>query len=272
MRRESLFKQTELKEKIMSDKNGNFVWYDLMTTDAKAAESFYKSVLGWEAKDAGVAKPYTIFSVGAAGVAGMMQINQHECPAGTQPGWSGYVLVDDVDACASTIEAAGGSVRRPGEDIPGVGRFAVVADADGAVFQLFKDAGGTPMTPPAPGAHGTIGWHELHAGDGPSAFAFYSGIFGWTKGEAMDMGELGVYQLFASGGEPVGGMMTKTPETPAPFWLYYFNVDGLDAAIERATAGGGKVLMGPQQVPGGSWIVQCLDPQGAMFAMVAMTR
>lgn len=256
----------------MSDKNGNFVWYDLITTDAKAAESFYKSVLDWEAKDAGVAKPYTIFSVGETRVAGMMQIDQHECPAGMQPCWSGYIWVDDVDACAGKIEAAGGRVRRPGEDIPGVGRFAVVADPDGAVFQLFKDAGGEPMTPPAPGAHGTIGWRELHAGNGESAFAFYSGLFGWTKGEAMDMGELGVYQLFATGGDAVGGMMTKMPETPAPFWLYYFNVDGLDAAIERATAGGGKVLMEPQEVPGGSWIVQCLDPQGAMFAMVAMHR
>jgi uncharacterized protein len=66
--------------------------------------------------------------------------------------------------------------------------------------------------------------------------------------------------------------MTKMPDTPAPFWLYYFNVDAIDAAAGRAKDAGGKVLMGPHQVPGGGWIVQCFDPQGAMFAMVANKR
>ena len=106
-----------------------------------------------------------------------------------------------------------------------------------------------------------------------SAFAFYSKLFGWTKTEAMDMGEMGVYQLFATGGSTAaGGMMTKMPETPAPFWLFYFNVDSADAALKRVNDGGGKVINGPMEVPGPMWIVQALDPQGAMFAMVAPQR
>jgi hypothetical protein len=112
----------------------------------------------------------------------------------------------------------------------------------------------------------------LQAGDGAGAFAFYSGLFGWTKGEAMDMGPQGVYQLFCTGGDPVGGMMTKMPEVPQPFWLYYINVAALDAAVAKVTEGGGKVIMGPMEVPGGSWIVNCTDPQGAYFALVAPTR
>lgn len=86
------------------------------------------------------------------------------------------------------------------------------------------------------------------------------------------MGPMGMYQTFATGGAAVGGMMGKMPEAPASFWLYYFNVEALDAAVARVTLGGGKTLMEPQQVPGGSWIVQCLDPQGALFAMVAEKR
>jgi uncharacterized protein len=88
----------------------------------------------------------------------------------------------------------------------------------------------------------------------------------------MDMGAMGVYQLFATGGEAVGGMMTKMPDCPVPFWLYYFNVDAIDAAMERVTKAGGKVMTGPMEVPGGQWILQCTDPQGAMFAMVAPRR
>ena len=129
-----------------------------------------------------------------------------------------------------------------------------------------------PPTVPTPGTPGQIGWHELHAGNGAEAFAFYSKLFDWTKTEALDMGPMGSYQMFATGGVPVGGMMTKMAQTPHPHWLYYFNVDAADAVEARVKKAGGKVLRGPDQVPGGHWIVQCLDPQGAMFAMVSMKR
>jgi predicted enzyme related to lactoylglutathione lyase len=82
------------------------------------------------------------------------------------------------------------------------------------------------------------------------------------------MGPMGVYQTFATSGAPCGGMMTKTPETPAPFWLYYFNVDAVEAAMVRVKDADGQIIHGPTQVPGGSWIAHCLDPQGAIFAMV----
>jgi len=88
----------------------------------------------------------------------------------------------------------------------------------------------------------------------------------------MDMGPMGIYQLFATGDGPVGGMMTKPPQIPTPFWTYYFNVEAVDAPVARVTQGGGKVVNGPMQVPGGSWIVQCFDPQGAFFAMVGPKR
>jgi predicted enzyme related to lactoylglutathione lyase len=180
----------------------------------------------------------------------------------------GYVGVADVDTYAARVKAAGGSVHRAPEDIPGIGRFAVVADPHGAVLILFKGSGGEEPAPVAPGTPGHVGWHELHSGDRESAFAFYAGLFGWTKAEAVDLGPMGIYQTFATGGAPIGGMMTKAPSIPAAFWLYYFNVEAVDAAIARVRQGGGQIVNGPHQVPGGSWIAQCIDPQGAMFAMV----
>jgi uncharacterized protein len=269
-----LFDPSEPKEQTaMSRNHGSFVWYELMTSDTKAAAAFYHSVIGWDAQDSGMTdRSYTILSLGPTMIGGLMPIPAEARAQGMRPVWMGYIGVDDVDAYATRVTAAGGAVHRPPEDIPGIGRFAVVADPHGAVFILFRGASDQAPAPTVPGTPGRIGWHELHAGDGASAFAFYSGLFGWTRAEAVDMGPMGIYQTFATDTVPVGGMMTRMPDTPPPFWLYYFNVEAIDAAVARAKEGGGKVILDPHQVPGGSWIVQCLDPQGAMFAMVGAKR
>jgi hypothetical protein len=257
----------------MSKYHGKFIWYDVMTSDTKAAESFYKRAIGWSAQDSGMGdRSYTLFSSGLTMVGGLMPITKEARAMGVPPCWTGYVAVDDVDDYAKRVKKAGGAVHRSPEDIPGVGRFAVVADPHGAVFIIMKGSSADGPKDAAPGTPGHVGWRELHAGERESDFAFYSGLFGWTRAEAIDMGPMGVYQTFATGGAPVGGMMTKMPDTPASFWLYYFNVDALDAAMARVTQGGGRVAMGPHQVPTGQWIAQCLDPQGAMFAMLAPKR
>lgn len=125
------------------------------------------------------------------------------------------------------------------------------------------------MVLPTAGAPGTIGWRELYAGDLQTDFSFYERMFAWTRAEAFDMGPMGTYQLFATGAEPVGGMMTKPDNVPAPHWGYYFTVPAINAGADRVKAAGGSTLMGPHQVPGGDWIVQCLDPQGAVFALTS---
>jgi predicted enzyme related to lactoylglutathione lyase len=257
----------------MSQPCSKFVWYELMTSDAQAAAAFYRSVVGWDTKDADMpGSDYTLFLAKGTDVGGLMTLPEQACAMGVPPCWTGYVSVDDVDAYTARVKAAGGQLVREPEDIPGVGRFAVVTDPYGAVFNLFKDYSGQTPAPIEPDAPGRVGWHELHAGDGAGAFAFYSSLFRWTRAEAMDMGPLGVYQMFAIDGVPVGGMMTKTAEVAQPFWLYYFNVAALDAAVARVTEGGGKLLVEPHEVPGGSWIVNCTDPQGAVFALVAPKR
>jgi hypothetical protein len=178
----------------MPNSPNNFVWYDLMTTDTKAAEAFYSSVVGWRAQDAGMSdRSYTILHAKETPIGGLMSLPKEASAAGAAPIWNGYVAVDDVDAVAKRATQAGGTVHRGPEDIPGVGRFALEADPHGASFMLFKGATDAQPQPPAPGTPGHIGWHELHAGNGEKAFAFYSGLFGWSKTEAMDMGPMGVY-------------------------------------------------------------------------------
>ena len=163
-------------------------------------------------------------------------------------------------------------MKRPGTDIPGVGRFAVVADPQGAVFMLFRDAGGTPPPPPANDTPGLVGWHELMAADGEKALAFYQEFFGWKKDERVRHGADGrLLSVLDRDGE-IGGMMTKPPQVPFACWRYYFNVDGIDAAAARVTANGGKVLNGPMEVPGGSFVLHATDPEGGFFALVSFKR
>lgn len=252
---------------------GSFVWYELMTTDPQAACGFYAQVLGWAGKASGM-PGYTLVSAGPHEVAGVMALPEAAAASGAPPSWLGYLAVDEVDAAASSVQAAGGQIFHPPTDIPGVGRFATVADPHGAAFCLFCGSGGDSPPAPAPGTPGTVGWHELMAGELGQAWDFYSGQFGWVKTEAIDMGPMGIYQLFGQAGaaESLGGMMTRLPEMPVAAWQYYFNVAAIDAAAERVKAGGGQVLNGPMQVPGGSWIVNAFDPQGAAFSLVAPVR
>lgn len=248
-----------------------FIWYELMTTDAPAAEAFYGAVVGWQAEAWAGPNPYTVMKAGGRGVAGVMPLPDAFAKAGGQPCWLGYVAVDDVDAAAEAVKRAGGTIHRSPDDIPEVGRFAAVADPQGAVFFLFKPFAGDDA-PAAADAPGHVGWRELYAADWSRAFDFYAGQFGWTKAEAIPIGPLGTYQIFAADGVPVGGMMNKPEVLPRPVWLFYFNVPEIGAATSRITEAGGAVVMGPHEVPGGSWIVQGQDPQGAMFALVAPRR
>ena len=255
-----------------SDVLGTFIWYDQMSNDLTGAGTFYSKAVGWTlAPNTMNAQRYTLLKAGDSTVGGLMPIPEDAAKMGVRPAWMGYIAVDDVKAYADKVKAAGGAIHRPPTEIPNVGTFAVASDPGGAGFLLFKGNGDqAPMQDPEKPGH--VGWRELHAGDGAKAFAFYSGLFGWTKGEAMDMGAMGTYQLFTTKGKQQGGMMTKMPQTPAPFWLYYFTVDAIDAATDRVKSAGGQIVNGPMQVPGGQWIVQGLDPQGAMFALVSRTK
>ncbi len=248
----------------MGMSEGGFVWYELMTSDVEAAQAFYAKVVGWSMADSGMpGMRYTLAKVGERQVAGLMG---PPADAETAPVlWFGYILVADVDAMAERVREAGGAVHREASDIPGVGRFAVVADPQGAMFMLFRGLR-DPAPDLAPNTPGDVGWHELHTSDWEGTFAFYQGLFGWERSYGHDMGPMGVYQTFSVDGAWTGGMMNGGG-APSPHWLYYINVDDIDAAAARVTEAGGQVLHGPHQVPGGAWVIMGEDPQGAEFAL-----
>lgn len=247
----------------MSAKPTRFFWYELMTTDMDAAERFYTAVVGWRAEPFSGAMPYTVLHSGERGVGGIMKVPNDSL----SPAWVGYVKANDIDAQVDGLRKAGGSIHRPPFDIPNVGRIAVVADPQGAMFMLLQPNGPDQPAPPQR-APGHIGWHELYANDWNGALDFYSGLYGWTKLEEHDMGDMGKYVLYGVDGEMNGGMMNRPPQVPFPCWVFYFNVGSIDDAAKRVTDNGGTVVMGPMEVPGGDWVLQGMDPQGAHFALL----
>jgi predicted enzyme related to lactoylglutathione lyase len=216
--------------------------------DTKAAARFYSSVVGWGTQEQGAAgKEYTLFTVNGQGVARLMPIPEDVAQHGAKPAWLGYMSVEDVDAAAVKLKQLGGTVHREPQTVPGIIRFAVVPDNQGAAFYVARGLAKEAMPEFPIDTPGTVGWHELYATEWKAAFAFYEAMFGWIRADSFGMGELGTYQLFATGGgAPVGGMMTKPPGIPRPFWGYYFNVPAIDAAADRVTAAGGTIMMSPE--------------------------
>ena len=247
-----------------------FVWYDLMTPDVAASAKFYGHVVGWQIADSGMpGMNYSVIKAGGIDVGGMMPVPP-SAPGG-RPLWNGYIYSSDVDADARKAVKLGGAIHQAAMDIPGVGRFAVVADPSGATFLLFKDRGGPKPATVARGEPGHVAWRDLNSGDWQAAWKFYTGMFGWTKSTAIDMGPMGTYQIFAVNGADVGGMMTKSPTDPSPpHWNYYFGVDAMAAAVARAVSMGANFAREAMEVPGGGYAISGMDPQGALFSLYSL--
>jgi predicted enzyme related to lactoylglutathione lyase len=249
-----------------------FIWYELISSDPAASTDFYTQVVGWTAHPFGGGDmPYTVLHAGQAGVGGISMLTDAASAVGAKPGWIGYIGVKDADAAAASIAGAGGAILHGPDDIPGVGRFAVVADPQQVPFMLLAPSGAEMPTLERM-SPGSIGWREIISPNAEAGFEFYAGQFGWTKFRAVEMGPMGTYQTFAdASGAETGGMMNKPPQFDRSGWLFYFVVEGAGAGADRIKAHGGQVLMGAMEVPDGSWAVQAVDPQGVAFALVSKT-
>lgn len=248
---------------------GRFLWYELLTSDPDAAQRFYTQLIGWDTQSTKAGdEPYTLFTQGGRQIAGMMLLPEDARRSGALSHWLGYVSTPSVDDTIAQAEKLGGRTLMAGTDIPDIGRAGVIADPQGAALGLYAPLEPVDDTEHAPLA-GEISWHELMTTDHFAAFDFYSALFGWNKTETMDMGELGLYQMYGRNGRTLGGMFNRTPDMPPgpPAWLYYIHVPDVHAAVTKVTALGGKLCNGPQEVPGGDLIAQCLDPTGAAFAL-----
>ena len=253
---------------------GDFIWYELMTPDAEGSKTFYDAVVGWNIGE-GVAEynGYRIIGTADGGfTGGVLPITDEMQQHGARPTWLGYLNVRDVDAKVAEIESAGGKTLMGATDIPNVGRIAMVADPQGAPFYVMK-----PIPPEgkenqastvfSPTDQGRCAWNELSTSDPVAARQFYGQQFGWTSDNFMPMGEHGEYRFIDNEGLTLGAI-AGAMEGQHPHWRFYFRVPSVGSAKQTVEAKGGKVIMGPMEVPGGDHIVIGIDPQGAEFALV----
>lgn len=251
----------------MAGFRGDFVWYEIMTTDTQGAQDFYTKVVGWTTQPFEAAgMPYTVLNAGEAGVGGVMELPQPAREMGAPPHWLAYVGVENADETAALVRELGGQVYMDPMDIPTVGRVAIVADPQGAVIGLY-----TPETASGEATvhegNGHFCWHELWTSEPEKGLNFYTRVFGWNKTSAMDMGPQGVYQMYGLGEKSLGGVMKKPDQMPMCAWMYYIDVNDLDGSLARVKELGGQVVNGPMEIPGGFRVAHCMDPQGAAFAL-----
>lgn len=258
----------------MTNRQGEFVWYELMTRDADGAQAFYAALLGWTYGDS--EQPdidYRTIRAGDEEIGGILALTPDMLANGAQPGWLGYVAVDDIDAALASLRAQGGTVHMGPRDLPGTGRFAMVADPQGIAFYLMQDQSGRTSQAYIcnGGRPGHCAWNELTTTDQAAAMDFYTRQFGWVKDGEMDMGPMGAYE-FLRHGELIGAMMTKPDDMPHAGWAYYFYVSDIDAAARTIPIRQGEILFGPSEIPGGDYIITGRDPQGAVFSLVGPRR
>lgn len=262
----------------MANNHGDFIWYELMTSDAAGARDFYAAVIGWDIDaTSDAAMDYRMISASDGPVAGLLPLTADMLAGGAQPCWMGYITVSDVDACAAAIKDAGGSIHMDPWDIEGVGRAAFVADPQGVMFYIMKpkppadnpDAQSTSFAADTP-MIGHCAWNELSTTDPTAAKAFYGALFGWVQEGEMDMGPMGTYEFWWDGAKRfmLGAVMPKMAEMPVPFWTYYFRVPDIDAACAAISAHGGMIIQEPIEIPGGDYSLVAADPQGAAFGLV----
>lgn len=243
---------------------GRFVWHDLMTPDVSKAKDFYRDLLGWDYKNLEM-EGFGIYSmIHAADTehGGFMPL---EAESGHPPHWISYVAVADVGETCAKAEELGGQVAVPGMDIPGIGRFAVIASPTGAFISPY-----TPLDPqgdPADDPRFPFCWHELLSSDPDQDGPFFAALFSWKR-TTQEIPDMGTYHLFLRGAEDrqTAGML-KNPEEGAPSaWLPYVAVEDVDATAARVEELGGKVCVPPEDIPGIGRFTVTADPAGAMLA------
>jgi predicted enzyme related to lactoylglutathione lyase len=251
---------------------GTFSWPELATTDQKAGAAFYAALFGWEADEQpiGPSDTYTMFKLRHLEVAAASSMRPEQRDQGVPSHWNAYITVANADATAARAVELGGKVLAPPFDVMDAGRMAVLQDPTGAIVSIWqagRHIGARMLREP-----GALGWTELTTRDTSAAERFYTQLFGWTAKAGSAGGQQ--YTEFSVGGQPQAGMMPMNPEwgDAMPGWMPYFQVGDCNATHAKAIELGAQVYVPPTDIPGVGRFTMLADPQGAMFAVIAITN
>jgi uncharacterized protein len=244
---------------------GTFCWVGLATSDPAAAERFYTSLLGWEAKElsGGEAGTYTMLRRSAHDVAILYRQQPEARAAGAPPHWTSYISVVDADATAARAgELGGAAVFRKPFDVLDAGRVAAISDPTGAIVSLWQPRSRIGAT--LVNDVGALCWNELVTTDVERAKAYFGALLGWQY-ETDESG----YASIRNGGRLNGGIRAQTDQERGnpPNWLPYFTVQNADDAARDAERVGGRTIAPTTESLLGR-IAVMTDPQGAAFAVL----
>lgn len=252
----------------MTNPHGTPIWYELQSADPPASKAFYDHVVGWTIGEPMPGMDYRMIETGHGAVGGVMPLTTEMRAGGAKPGWLVYIGVDDVDASAAAVTAAGGTVHMGPWSIPGVGRMAVVADPQGVPCYIMRGESDEDSTAYDRTGMGKCNWNELISADQDAADTFYRSVFHWSYPDVMPMGPMGDYRFIAVGDQTFGATMRHPGEGPPPGWRFYFRAPDIEAAAAKVAEAGGTLMMGPMEVPGGDRIIVASDPHGVVFGVV----
>ena len=245
---------------------GEPIWLELNTTDMTKARAFYTGLFGWAFEDSGPDYGhYQMVQAGTHYIAGGMAIDHERTPE-LADNWTIYLASSDVAATTAAAEEAGASVIMPPMQVGGAGTMAFVIDPTGATVGIWQGDGtpgiGTLGTDDF-GSAGTPCWFELMTND-------YAAAFDWDVQPMGPQGGEWQYSTMGAGDAAKAGICDAGSFVPAganSYWRTYFAVADTDAALDRLTSLGGRLLDGPADTPFGR-IATVTDDQGAMFQLL----
>ena len=233
---------------------GLIAWHELFTEDVTGAVPFYSELLGLELETADMGDfQYTMLKKGEHTEAGFVP-KDSTTPEGTPNHWYPYIHVDDVDATIEKAKTLGAEAYMGPMDPMENLRIAVLGDPQRATFGILSSPGAQPST--------IVNWNELHATDVDAAASFYGDLVGWTKEPFME----GYFALNA-GETAAGGLMQERSGSPVAYWLPYFSVEDVDAAVAWVMEHGGGSIVPPETMEGVGRFAVLSDPGGAAFGV-----
>ena len=245
---------------------GKIVYAELVTPDLEAAKRFYGGLFGWTFRDVPLgARKFAEALLNGQQVAGLMQ---RPVPGGKhRPAWLTFISVQDADAASASATRNGAKLLFGPRDIPDLGRIAVLADPQGAVFAILASSSGDP--PDIQADDGDWIWSSLITSDPDTASVFYRSLFGYTVYDLAATGE--AKHLILASGDYARASVNPFPSNRPdlrPRWLNYVRVGDVAAAAARVTSLGGHVLVPPRVDRDGSMIAVVADPLGASFGLL----
>lgn len=248
---------------VSSHQPGTFCWFELGTSDWKAAKTFYTSLFGWKTNEIPMEEnspPYVILQKGGKDVGALYHMP--ETQQGVPAFWMSYVAVKSADDTAAKAKKLGAKVVKDAFDVFEFGRMAVLTDPQGAVFSVWQarqHPGATVIDEPA-----SVCWTELHAADTDAARKFYTSLFGWGAKAGGD------YTEWQIGKKSIAGMIKKHGPDSPPHWMIYFAVEDCDVNTKKAQSLGGRVYVQPRNIENVGRFSVVADPQGASFALIKL--